>query len=208
MRVFGWAKWLRFCGLVLLAHSLGGHGVSASVEALPSKLLISKLVPVQTALSRRVSGTNQTQEIDWKRPSKGTVIAFVSAKCPCSATHEPVLQKLNQEFSAKGFAFYAVHSNADEDAAMTQAHFGASTLGFPIIQDDRSKIANLFGALKTPHAYLVGRDGKIIFQGGVDDSANAAEAEIPYLRNALVAVANGKLPEQAVVRTLGCVIKR
>src|SRR5690242_3859591 len=43
-----------------------------------------------------------------------TVVVFLSAKCPCSADHEPILDSLAQEFKGAGFQFVGIHSNADE----------------------------------------------------------------------------------------------
>src|SRR5262245_12746026 len=81
----------------------------------------------------------------------GSVVVFLSAKCPCSASHEPVLKDLAREFEPKGFRFIGVHSNADEALGFTQEHFKAAALPFSVIQDPQSKIADVFGALKTPH---------------------------------------------------------
>jgi len=140
--------------------------------------------------------------------TKGTVILFLSAKCPCSASHETGLVSLYQEYSKKGFQFLGVHSNADEPQELTRAHFGSIQLPFPVLSDENSTLANEFHAYKTPHAFVMDPSGKLLFQGGVDDSHNANESKRPYLRMALVAISNHQTPDPAEVRALGCVIKR
>lgn len=145
-------------------------------------------------------------EIDLKKSEKATVVVFLSAKCPCSQSHEPTLAKLAGEFPE--FQFVAVHSNSDEDQSLSAFHFKESGLSFPVVQDKGAKIANAFGALKTPHAYVVGRNGECLFNGGVDDTKIADKATKHYLKQALVDIRSGREPQEKEVRTLGCIIKR
>lgn len=137
---------------------------------------------------------------------KGTVVVFLSSKCPCSRSHEPVLNRLAAEFP--GFRFLGVHSNSDEAVADARAHFGKSGLSFPVLRDEDARLANRFGAVKTPHAFVLDPQGNRKFSGGVDDSHSAEAAKIPFLKLALQAVSAGREPERAEVRALGCVIRR
>lgn len=140
-------------------------------------------------------------------PSKPTVVVFLSAKCPCSISHEPVLADLYQEFNPQGVRFIGIHSNADEDLNISQSHFREAALPFPVLQDQQAKAADAFGALKTPHVYIL-QNNEVVYQGGVDDSQVAHTAKKPYLKDALEALVQGKKPKNARVRTLGCRIKR
>jgi peroxiredoxin len=141
------------------------------------------------------------------KSEKTRVIVFLSAKCPCSASHEPALKKLHTEFSGSDFDWLGVHSNGDESAEKSEQHFKESALPFPLVEDPQQKIANQFGALKTPHVFIV-KDGKVIYSGGVDDSADANRAKTFFLKSALTQIREGKNPEPAETRTLGCVIER
>lgn len=153
--------------------------------------------------------TGRRHELELRSASaKASVIVFLSARCPCSAAHEQALKDLVADFGPKSVQFLGVHSNSDEDAELTKTHFTQSAFPFAVIQDERARLANAFGALKTPHAFVISPQGEILFQGGVDDSHAAASSKVPYLRNALAAVLEGKVPEPRQVRALGCVIKR
>jgi peroxiredoxin len=140
--------------------------------------------------------------------SKGWVIVFLSARCPCSASHEQRLKDLYSEFAPFGFRFLGIHSNADESVEMTRRHFSESHLPFSVLQDDGTRIADRFGAFKTPHVFVLNPQGHILFQGGVDDSHFAQTAHRQYLKEALTAIAAGRSPPQREVRALGCIIKR
>ena len=135
------------------------------------------------------------------------VVVFLSARCPCSVSHETVLKDLYRDYSPRGVGFLGVHSNVDEDAAMTQEHFKASALPFAVIQDSEAKWADRFGALKTPHVYVY-QGEQLMYQGGVDDSRVSTNAKRNYLKEALANLTQGKVPEVKEARALGCRIKR
>lgn len=155
--------------------------------------------------SNVVTGKGESFSIGARR---FTVIAFLSARCPCSASHEVALARLAGEFSPKGVRFIGVHSNADEPPEMTTRHFEQARLPFSVLQDSGSQLANTLGALKTPHVYLLNQSGEALYQGGVDDSSQHENSKRPFLREALAAVIAGQAPPVKVSRVLGCVIKR
>lgn len=137
---------------------------------------------------------------------KGIVVVFLSAKCPCSKSHEGPIKDLVKEFP--DFSFVGVHSNKDEDVETASLYFREARFTFPIIQDRESRIANDYGALKTPHVFVVGPKGECWFNGGIDDTKDASRAKSFYLKQALLNLREGKEPEQKTARTLGCTIVR
>lgn len=140
------------------------------------------------------------------KDKKGTVVLFMSAKCPCSNSHIPVVKKMVSEFPQ--FQFVVVHSNADESKQDSQTYFKKAELNIPVIQDDQAKLADSFKAFKTPHAFVIAANGEVLYQGGVTNSANGPAADQNYLQNALAAINEGKPVAVANGRTLGCVISR
>lgn len=146
------------------------------------------------------------KSIDVKSGKKGEVVVFMSAKCPCSNSHVAILKKLAKDYP--GFSFVAVHSNVDEAKELTQEYFKKVDLPFPVIQDDGARIADVYKAFKTPHAFVVGPDGKTLYQGGVTNSHNGESADRNYLREALADLEAGRAVKTAEGRTLGCAISR
>ena len=137
---------------------------------------------------------------------KPVVVAFLSSSCPCSASHEPELSRLAKRFPA--FRFVGVHANADETSEEGTRHFRSAGLPFPVVRDGAATLADAFGALKTPHVYVVGADGACLYQGGVDDSQLAEKARTRHLENALEAISAGRSPAVSQARALGCRIAR
>jgi peroxiredoxin len=183
-----------FLGLILF--TLFGNAPGAFAGTIPREFAAMDLL------------THQTKAISWSQASHGTVVVFLSSRCPCSSSHEESLKKLHQEFASQGFNFIGIHSNQDESTSEAETHFKQVSLPFPVLQDDGAKLANALGALKTPHVYVLSPSGELLFQGGVDDSHIAQIAKKPYLKNALLQIQQGQRPDPSEVRVLGCVIKR
>lgn len=165
-------------------------------------------------LSSASAYTFQSKDVLTNKPvtfpsakAKATVVVFMSATCPCSESHEKVVSELSQKYSKDGFEFIAVHSNQNENNETTQKHFKESALGISVVADPGAKIANELKALKTPHVYII-QNNKIVYEGGVDDSADSAESKTPYLANALAELKENKPITMAKTRALGCQIKR
>lgn len=146
--------------------------------------------------------------VDWdpKKEGKTSVIAFLSAKCPCSRSHAPDLADLAKKYPE--FRFLGVHSNADEEVGLVDFYFKSANLPFPVVADQGFQIANAFGAFKTPHAFVVSKEGSCLFQGGVTDSKQLKDSKTHYLDLALADVRAGREITDKEVRTLGCIIKR
>jgi hypothetical protein len=136
----------------------------------------------------------------------GTVVAFLSAKCPCSNSHVPLLKELAKEYPE--FSFVAVHANADEPPGTAVPYFQAAAFPFPVIQDEKQKLADELRAYKTPHVFVLTPDGKTAYKGGATNSADAAHASKFYLRDALADLRAGRPVKVPEGRTLGCVIAR
>lgn len=146
------------------------------------------------------------QQLQFPSEKSATIAVFISAKCPCSASHEEILKNLSSEF--KEFSFVGIHSNSDESSEVTKKHFQESRLPFPVLQDKKNILANKLGALKTPHVFVLDKKGELIYQGGVTDSHVGPSAKKNYLKEVLEDLRAGKTPRHKEGRALGCYIQR
>lgn len=155
-----------------------------------------------------ISGTDlqSGNPVAIKPGSKGVVALFLSAKCPCSNSHINVIKNLSQTY--KDFAFVAIHSNADESVEQAKSYFHAAGLPFPVVRDQDGRLANEMKASKTPHAFLIGADGKTLYKGGVTSSHEGGADGKQYLREALQDVQDGRPVRNKEARTIGCAISR
>jgi peroxiredoxin len=149
--------------------------------------------------------TGREIEVGAKK-SQAVVVIFLSSKCPCSDSHIAELQDLSRDFS--DFEFVGIHSNVDEDLEFSKNYFEQKKLPFVVLQDRSAQLADRFKAFKTPHAFVLGSEGQILYQGGVTNSAQFSRANRKFLREALEDIRAHKAVRTPEGRTLGCVIAR
>jgi peroxiredoxin len=138
----------------------------------------------------------------------GTVLLFVAVQCPVSNAYNERMEKLAQEYKAKGIAVIGINSNVAEDAGAVKAHAAENKLTFPLLKDPGNKIADKLGATVTPEAYFLDGNNKLLYHGRIDNSRNAAQVESSDLRNAIDAALAGKPVEKTEAKAFGCSIKR
>ena len=139
---------------------------------------------------------------------KGTVLLFIAVQCPVSNAYNERMEKLAQDYKAKGIAVIGINSNVKEDADAVKAHASENKLTFAILKDPGNKIADKLGASVTPEAYFIDPNNKLLYHGRIDNSRNPDQIETSDLRNALDASLAGKTIEKTEAKAFGCTIKR
>jgi hypothetical protein len=167
--------------------------------------VVASAAPQTKFIEGRSLLTDVKVQVDSK-DKKGLVVIFLSAKCPCSNSHNIELRDLAQSY--KEFNFVAVHSNVDEGKELSKPYFEKAAFPFPVIEDEKAQIADKLQALKTPHAYIFSSSGDVLYQGGVSNSKDCAKADRKFLREALEDLHAGKSVRTPEGRTLGCAISR
>ena len=151
---------------------------------------------------------NKEQSLKSLAGKNGTVLLFISVQCPVSNAYNERMEKLAQDFKAKGINVIGINSNVAEDAAAAKAHAAEHKLSFTILKDAGNKIADKLGATVTPEAYFLDANNKLVYHGRIDNARNAAEVQSQELRNAMDAVVAGKVVEKTEAKAFGCSIKR
>jgi peroxiredoxin len=140
--------------------------------------------------------------------SKGTVLIFVATKCPVSNAYNERMQKLAEDYRAKGVNVVGINSNSTEPAAEVKQHAADKGLNFTILKDEGNRIADRYDAQVTPEAYLLDASGKLIYHGRIDNSRTGYLITSTELRDAIEATLAGKPVEKAGAKAFGCSIKR
>jgi peroxiredoxin len=152
--------------------------------------------------------TGQDRSLKSLAGKKGTVLLFIAVQCPVSNAYNERMEKLAQDYKAKGITVIGINSNVKEDADAVRGHAAENKLSFPILKDPSNKIADKLGATVTPEAYLLDGSNKLIYHGRIDNSRNGDNIESTDLRNAIDASLAGKAVEKTEAKAFGCTIKR
>jgi peroxiredoxin len=143
---------------------------------------------------------------------KGKVVLlhFWSAKCPFVVRYESRLDAITTDYSQKGVVVYGIDSNITEDAEQVKVESKKRNLKYPILLDPDQSVADQFGAITTPHVYILDQEGVLRYEGAADDQGYGEKdpVKVNYARKALDAVLAGKPVETPESRTVGCTVKR
>jgi peroxiredoxin len=138
----------------------------------------------------------------------GTLLLFVATKCPVSNAYNARMQKLADDYRAKGVNVVGINSNVAELAAEVKQHAADNKLTFTMLKDTGNVVADRFDAQVTPEAYLLDASGKLVYHGRIDNSRNGDAITSSELRDAIEAMLAGKPIEKSEVKAFGCSIKR
>ncbi|MEO0895105.1 MAG: thioredoxin family protein [Bacteroidota bacterium] len=148
--------------------------------------------------------------------AKGFIVVFTCNHCPYAIKYEDRINALNKKYAAKGYPVIAINPNDVSkvpDDSFDNMKIRAKEKGFtfPYLVDGTSEIAATYGATRTPHAYVLQKQGKelkVAYIGAIDDNArDASSVEETYLANAIDLLLEGKKVEKSFTRAIGCTIK-
>jgi peroxiredoxin len=138
----------------------------------------------------------------------GAVLIFIATQCPVSNGYNERMEKLSQEYKAKGITVIGINANSTESASDVKDHAAKNNLTFPILKDEGNKIADALGATRTPEAYFLDAGNKLLYHGRIDNSRDITQVNASELRDALEAALAGKPVPKTTANAFGCSIKR
>jgi peroxiredoxin len=196
-------------GLLLIAGLLAGMSVATSKAPDATKQ------PTRTVPAFRLSDPRDGKVVDtlaWK-DSKAIVVVFVGTECPISNDYLLVLGRLHTEYAGKGVRFVGINSNRQDTPAKVAEHARRQKVPFPIVKDPGNKVADRFGARRTPEAFLLNGSGKVLYQGRIDDQfgigyRRPGKPTRRDLGEAIDEVLAGKLVSKRKTEVAGCLISR
>ena len=157
--------------------------------------------------------SGQSISLDKYQGKKAVVVIFTSSHCSYAKKYEGRLASMYQEFQAKGVQFIAVNSNdptlseSDSPEVMRQLR----PYPFPYLKDGDQAVAKMFGATKTPEAFiLIPKDGSftVAYQGKIDDNPlDANMVKKNFLANALNQTLVSQAVDPSAADASGCNIK-
>ena len=141
--------------------------------------------------------------------SRAVVVIFDATKCPYAIGYKGRVADMGKEYAAKGVAFVTVNSNKTEPAAEVAEDARKNGFSFPVLKDEGNRVADLYGAKKTPEVYVLSPAGTLLYHGRIDEThEDPKNVKSPDLRNALDAILAGKPVPAAETKAFGCSIKR
>ncbi len=146
------------------------------------------------------------------RSKRAVVVVFVGTECPLANLYLPTLADMHAAHAGKGVQFLAIYSNHQDSLPEVVAHVREMKVPFPALPDPDQKIADAFGARRTPEAFLLDSGRVIRYHGRIDDQYGylyrRATPTKTELKDALEEFLAGKPIRVPEAELRGCVIGR
>jgi peroxiredoxin len=160
----------------------------------------------------------RTQTLNQYR-GKYVVLEWHNQGCPYTRKHyvSGNMQNLQKEWTAKGVVWFTVISSApgtqgyvtppQENAYLAQMHAAPTS----VLLDPDGKVGQLYNAKTTPQMFVIDPQGKVVYDGAIDDKPTTDPDDIRgadnYVTDALTAAMAGKPIATSYTRSYGCSIK-
>lgn len=202
--------------LLLSAAALGAAGLFA----LPQLGNASSAVQVgQPAPAFTAKDTNGKTVSLADLKGKTVVLEWSNHECPFVKKHYSGnnMQALQKKWTGQDVVWLTVISSpvgeqGYVDAAQANrltAERGAAPSA--VLLDPKSQIARAYGAMVTPHMYVIDKTGKLAYAGGIDDKPSTRTDDLKGAKNfvdsALTELAQGKAVSTTTARPYGCTVK-
>ena len=117
------------------------------------------------------------------------------------------------DYEGRGVSMLAINPNdaerypRDSQAAMRERVEAGDFDGVPYVRDASQEVARAYDAKTTPDVFVIDGEGILRYRGAPDADHGDPSRDASWLRDALDAVLEGRIPERPETTPVGCSIK-
>lgn len=143
--------------------------------------------------------------------ARATVVVFIGNGCPTVRSYEDRLMAMAHAWHPASVELIAINSNnASLSPSDTLAQMiNRSTMrayNFAYLKDADGAVARSYGAICTPHAFVLDSRQRIVYQGRIDDSRMGNTIASRDLENAVADLVAGRPVTISETEPFGCTI--
>ncbi len=146
---------------------------------------------------------------------KVVVLEWVNPNCPFSDRHarEKTMSELNRKYGS--VTWLGINSTNPEhrdylQPAAHQAWAKENGIAYPILYDPTGATGHAYDARTTPHMFVIDEQGKIVYNGAIDDDPSGRKPKperVNYVNGALTAEQKHSAIDPATTKPYGCSVK-
>ena len=169
-------------------------------------------------LGRTIDGFTLNDSLGAKRSlsewqdRKVLVVVFLGTECPLAKLYGQRLAELDKKYSDQGVQILGINSNQQDTLQELAGYALKHGVEFPLLKDPGAKVADQFGATRTPEAFVLDRSRVIRYHGRIDDQYGVGAARKKATKSELVdavdSLLTGKPIAVAATQPVGCLIGR
>ncbi|MEC8140878.1 MAG: redoxin domain-containing protein [Bacteroidota bacterium] len=182
--------------------------VAQDIQQLP----LGSTLPLGDVQMEDISGRNLS--LNEVKGDNGLLVIFSCNTCPWVIKWEDRYPLVQELATVNDIGIILLNPNEDyrdKGDGMEDMILHAEKAGYnlPYVLDKNHRVADAFGASRTPHVYLFNAEDKLVYVGAIDDNANsAADVEEFYLEDAIEQLSAGQAITRSSTKSIGCTIKR
>jgi glutathione peroxidase-family protein len=192
----------------ILAAAAGMMAFTTASGPLP----IGADIPSAEVKMKDVSGKQLS--LKEMKGENGLLVMFSCNTCPFVIKNQERTKAISAFASKNGFGVVIINSNealrGDEDSyEAMQAYAKSQGYEWNYVIDEESKMADAFGANRTPECFLFDANSKLAYHGAIDDNPqDASKVQRNHLKEAISELVYNKEVSVKETRSVGCTIKR
>ena len=148
------------------------------------------------------------------KEKNGIIVLFTCNTCPFVVKWEDRYKLLEELAKKNNLGLAYINSNykkrdGDDSYEEMKKHAKKMNYRFPYLLDEKSKLANSFGAKTTPHIFMFNSNLQLAYKGAIDDNyEDINKVKEFYLEDAIQQLVKGKRIKVSETKPVGCSVKR
>lgn len=136
------------------------------------------------------------------------VLVVISNECPVVRSYEDrIIDFVKKHGDKVAVVGVNVSTGEDETLELMKERADKKKYNFPYLRDPSQQFGRAYGASKTPEFFVLDKDRKIAYMGGMDDDMIVRKVTARYLEDAVAAILKGDKPVKAETPAVGCSIE-
>ena len=155
----------------------------------------------------------KTYSLSDLKDAKVLVVFFTCNHCPFVLGSDEVTRQTATKYAPQGVRFVGINSNSkvthpEDDLPHMVERMKAEKFPWLYLYDEPQDVARAYGALRTPHFYVLNRQRKLVYTGrGVDNPRDTRKMTVNDLDRALSEHLAGKPVSVPLTNPIGCNVK-
>lgn len=148
---------------------------------------------------------------DWQG-RRATVVVFLGTECPLAKLYGQRLVEIAAKYEPQGVQFVGINSNRQDTLAEIAHYARVHKIEFPLLKDPACRVADQFGATRTPEVILLDDSRTIRYRGRIDDQYGVGYARGKPTKHDLAEALDKLLAGEPILNAqttaVGCLISR
>ncbi|MCF8423404.1 MAG: redoxin family protein [Bacteroidia bacterium] len=198
-------------GFIFFALLIACGVLLSFINKTNTELGLNAPIPMADEKMKDISGKDVS--LNSVKTAKGLLVLFSCNTCPYVKLSETRIKEISDNCLKLGIGCIIINSNegqrTEEDSFDAMVKYAAAQKFSCFYSvDANSKLADAFGATRTPQCFLFNSKG-LVYKGAIDDNVkDQALVKTHYLKEAVDALAKNETPKLQETKSIGCTIKR